>query len=149
MKPPIWRNLVPLCLEIALREEVSTWLREFDTTTGPLHQASTREQVEALQAYVRNRQTSGGTQIGQALRTAIADLAAQKFDRVDMTIITDGEDEGSLADAADIRAALVAANIRLHAVLLGVKNEALRAVADSYIIVKEDYTVEPLYHRTA
>lgn len=148
-KPPIWRNLVPLCLEIAFREEVATWLREFDTTTGPLHQTSTQEEVKTLQEYIRNRQTSGGTQIGQAILTAIADLATQKFDQVDMTIITDGEDEGSLADAAEIRAALEGANIRLHAVLLGVKNEALRAIADSYIVVREDYTVEPLYRRTA
>lgn len=147
-RPKIWRPLTLTLLEYAFGEEVIFLLREFSGKVGRLYQITNREQMRELQTRLSSVGGEPCTNIPLAISAAISDFKKQDYNEAEIVIITDGENNHDI-DIPDLRGKLEGAGIRLHAVLLGVKNDALRAVADVYQIIEKNDKEGFVLHKLA
>jgi hypothetical protein len=118
--------------------------------SGSMHAAPVRvvtdKEADGLIHFLMHHSPDGGTNIPRAISAAISDLACESYDQADIVIVTDGEDQAGL-EPAKIRKQLKDAKIRLHAILLGADNKALRDCADVYQIIQPDLTFQPPVRR--
>lgn len=134
---PIWKGTTVRLLLDAVAKGATFTLRFFSNTVSKEHQVVNLDQAISLGKKILNASEGSGTDIGLALRAALTDIKEMNYDLADIFIITDGEDEGGLS--ASFRGILVENRIKLHALMLGSNNEALRACCDSYQIVEHTY----------
>lgn len=140
-KMPLWRGVSIFLIRRAQKEHAAFLLRTFADDVSELEMAETEAAAKRVENLIRQQGDRGGTNIGLALRTAIADIRREAYDQAELMILTDGEDDKF--DASSVRQELDAANIKLHAVLLGTQNEALRRCADVYQEVLKGGEVKP------
>jgi hypothetical protein len=110
-------------------------LRPFDGGVRPARSARTEREALVLVVDLLSMPQGNATNIPAAIRAAVEDFAADGTEQVDVMIVTDGENTDDI-DPAAIRGTLDARGMRLHAVMLGAKNEALRDCCDSYQLVE-------------
>lgn len=137
-------------LEKAMREKATFMIRTFAGTVSPLATLSPTDDPVVIKKWVESIQSFGpveNTCINPAIMAAVGDFAdeKEKRDAVEIVILTDGEDNNISPDA--VRTALAENNMRLHAVLLGIKNDALRGCADTFIEVTSSSYVKPAVYR--
>ena len=143
---PLWKSICLTLLDKAMAVEAPFYLREFhQDVKRTLKTAVNNEQADKLRHRIHNAKEGSGTDIQRALMKAIEDFSGQEYDEADIMIVTDGEDTEIDIDA--VRAGLEGAGIRLHAIMLGVSNEHLRACCDVYQIVDENLDTYPVVRR--
>lgn len=133
---PIWKGLTLKVLFDTIRAEATFTLRPFSSRAHPSHRVVNEMQALDLGKQVVHMGMGDGTNILAALQAAVADFEKLTYDTADILIITDGEDGTELAKP--LRGVLDEKRIKLHAVMLGQKNESLRTCCDSYQIVEYD-----------
>lgn len=131
----VWRPLNVALLDHAIGNEAFFLGREFSGGVGELLRAIGPDQAAQLRSRVERPWKGSGTDIGYALRMAIADFQSEEYDQGEIVIVTDGEDNGGLAPTS-AREKLDNAGLKLHAILLGVENDGLRACADHFQIIE-------------
>ncbi|MEK9152458.1 MAG: VWA domain-containing protein, partial [Patescibacteria group bacterium] len=119
--------------------------RRFAAAPGPLRTIDNTADAKALETELMSLGDSGGTEIPAALKATIDDFKDDPLDEAEVMIVSDGEQE---FDTGPIRGQLTKNNIRLHAVIFGTKNAALRKMADVYYEVLPGPTVSPPVYRT-
>lgn len=131
---PIWKGLTLKVMFDTIRAEATFTLRPFSDGPHKPHRVVTEVQSLDLGKGIVNMGVGSGTNILSALQAAVSDFEKMTYDTADILIITDGEDGNELAKP--LRGVLDAKRIKLHAVMLGHKNDSLRACCDSYQIVE-------------
>lgn len=144
---PVWKGIALALLSRARAEEAIFMIRSFGGTIGEIMTANSEESAALLARYLSDPPQIGSTDIRTALTTAINDVTGDPdgFDQADIMILTDGQ---SPLDPPVIRAALTEAKIRLHAIVLGTDNEALKRCADVYQEIPEAGVIRPPVRRT-
>ena len=142
---PVWEAILLRLQDKALRANVPLYMRPFGWDVGRLRKSVSTADAMDFRRFVQRPSSINGTDISRAVQTSIADFSDFDYDEGDIIILTDGEDSG--LNPENIRKALESRNLRLHAIMLGVENDALRACADVYQIVEEDLTVHLPVHR--
>lgn len=145
---PVWQGIVTALVRRSRQAEAVYLMRDFDDKVFDCIRVTTDEEGEALIRFVCSSTASGGTKIPPAIEAAIKDLSTESYDQADIVIVSDGEDQGGL-NPAQISARLRESKIRLHAILLGANNDALRACADVYQIIQPDLTFQPPVRKEA
>lgn len=142
-KPALWKGVAHGLLEQAMEEKALFLMREFDAGVTPLLQASNAEEAVAIHNHISSIYPDGGTVIKTAIEQAIADCIEHDLPEPEIMILTDGQD--SSLNVIDIRKKMGEAGIKLHAILIGTNNKALRAAADLYQEIGRDYKInEPV-----
>lgn len=142
---PLWRGLAMRLIERALASGAPCVVREFSTGCRERQVIMETAAARLYRKRLWNMPKGNGTDISDAIQTAIRDLQYVEYSTADIMIITDGEDKA--LSASKIRPLLEAANIKLHAIMLGVENNALRECCDMYQILEPDLTIQPLVKR--
>jgi len=143
-RPPVWMGVIFRLLDKAVRAEVPFYLRCFGTEVTPLTKInSTRDALHWRQARLQQGfPDMGGTNTTRALTTVLSDFQKVEYDKGDVILVSDGEDEG--LNWQDLRYMFDRANIKLHVIMLGQNNDSLRRLAHSYQVVSGDLTVSRL-----
>lgn len=147
---PVWKGIALALLRRARKEGAVFHGRPFGSAPGPLQTANSPETETAVVQFIQGAPKIGGTDIGAALHAAMADFAKPEFacDMADIVMVTDGEDGGGM-DPHQMRAQLTQSRIRLHAVLFGAQNAALRNCADVYQEIPERGIIRPPIRRAS
>lgn len=135
-RPQIWRPLVIALLNHAMKHEAIFLTREFGGSVRELRRAAVPEEAGVLRRHFEQVDGDDRTDIPQAISTAIRDFKDEEYDEGEIVIVTDGEDNRGI-NIDQLCAQLEEAKLKLHAVLLGANNEALRACADRYQVVEQ------------
>ena len=135
-REPVWKGLSLKVLFQSVQAGASFTLRLFSGQPHAKHHVVTSAQAVLLANQLVSIQEGNGTNIQAALLAAMKDVEGLAYDTADILIITDGEDNGNVDSFGLLRTALDERHIRLHAVMLGQQNEALRSCCDSYQIVE-------------
>jgi hypothetical protein len=140
-RPPVWMGIVFRLLDKAMRHEVPFYMRGFGSEVSPLTKLnSTRDALHWRQARLREGfPDMGGTNTTKALVAVLNDFKKVEYDKGDVILVSDGEDEG--LSWQDLRYMFDQANIKIHVIMLGQNNASLRKLAHSYQVVSEDLTV--------
>lgn len=128
----VWARGVTVNLLLkAVDGQAKYFLRTFDSRPHDLSQATTPAEADHLVDFILNSAFSGGgTNIEVAITTAINDIRTKGGDisQSEVLLISDGE---SPMDVDEIQRRL-GSDIRLHIVLLGNADSALRRIAASF-----------------
>ena len=134
-----WARAVAVALlQRSAKESRMFYARFFDSTVYPLMKvsksANPSEVLEVLK-YLATVRAGGGTNITNALMTAIDDIASGNVgDAVsDVIIITDGEDR---IDLEQVSRGMSRVNLRLISVMIQGHNNYLKRLSDKYLTVK-------------
>jgi len=132
-----WARAVALALLAKARAGRRRFrLRFFDSIVYELievrKRAKTRYLAEALRK-IATVKASGGTNITGALARAVEDSDKGRG-RVDIVLITDGEDKLSLHI---VRSILARPSVRLHTVMIRGENKTLEEVSDTYMVAEK------------
>ena len=126
----IYASGVALALVRQAIEEGSTYfLRFFDHGQHKLHKITTKEDaIKMCEILVKKPYSGGGTSIQGAIRKAIKDIkqAPEKFEKVEIMVITDGEDDVYLTKK-DLK------DIKIHSTVINGENGGLKAISESYV----------------
>jgi hypothetical protein len=142
-KPALWKGVAHGLLDQAMEAKARFLMREFDVGVTPLLQASDSEEAAAIHTRIDSIHPGNGTVIKNAIEQAIVDCVEHELVEPEIMILTDGED-GSL-NSTNIRKKMDEAGIKLHAILVGTRNQTLREAADLYQEVGRDYKIkEPI-----
>jgi len=145
---PVWKGVLLRLLEKAIRSNVPFNIRAFGGRVSPRAKVVTPAQaLKFRKTILQDHPTISDTNIGAALARAIRDHDGREYTEGEIVIVTDGEDNHNLNPKA-IRAALEKRRLRLHSIMLGVKNDSLRACSDVYQIVEKDLTVRAPVRRS-
>ncbi len=133
-----WARAVAVALyQRSLRARRHFYARFFDALPHDLlYVGSSPRPMDALRLleYLGTVKSGGGTDITRALATAVSDIEKGRVSkRSDIILITDGEDRLSANILSGILARVRA---RLHTVMIKGENETLRAVSDTYHVVR-------------
>jgi hypothetical protein len=131
---PVWKGLTLKVLFDTIQAEATFTLRTFDSRARAPTRVVSLDQALDLGKKVVSQGEGSGTNILAAVQAAVEDFGQMTYDTADVLIITDGEDETDIA--TPLRKVLDEKRIRLNAVMLGQKNEALRACCDSYQVLE-------------
>ncbi len=131
----IWQPLILRLLEHAARNEAIFLYREFHDSVRVLHRAIGSDQVTTMREHLESVAEGNGTNIPAGIHAAIKDFEGEEYDEGEIVIVTDGENNQEL-DPVGLRQTLDVAKLKLHSILLGEKNEPLRAASDLSQIVK-------------
>lgn len=135
-KVPLWKGVTLKVLFDSIASGASFTLRPFSDRAHPPLRAVSELQALDVGKIVASMGQGGGTDIKAALLAAVGDFEKMTYDTADILIITDGEDETEMAGS--LRGILDKKRIKLHAVMLGQKNDTLRACCDSYQIIDRE-----------
>lgn len=136
--PPYWRGISLSLLRKARQEDAVFIMRTFAEKVGHKRLANSNETEQDVADFIKSLDCRAGTNITNALNRAIRDFEEDKeeYDEIDIMIITDGQDRS--LNPVKMRKALMDANIRLHAILLGVENQRLKKCATIYQEIPSD-----------
>jgi len=116
-------------LSKAIEGKAKYFLRFFDGNVHDKKTVLTKDEAQKVFNLVsRSGYSGGGTNILHALRIAVRDIKKEDRVEAEIILISDGEDKN--VNEADLRSIL--GDIKLHVILLGGDNAALKAVATSY-----------------
>ena len=113
----------------AIDEGSTYYLRFFDHEPHKLFNIKTKKEAEKMMdVLVRQPFSGGGTNIEKAITTAVNDIieAPEKFEKAEIMIISDGEDNVNL-NKRDLK------KIKLHSTIIDGKNDGLEMLSDTYI----------------
>jgi Mg-chelatase subunit ChlD len=139
-KPALWKGVAHGLLDQAMDDKALFLMREFDVTVTPTLRAHNSEEAAAIHTHIDSIVPGGGTVIKIAVEQAINDCIEHELVEPEIMILTDGEDNA--LDSAALRKIMDEAGIKLHAILIGTKNRALREAADLYQEVGQDYKIQ-------
>jgi uncharacterized protein with von Willebrand factor type A (vWA) domain len=134
-----WARAVAVALlQRSARENRMFYARFFDSTVYPLmkvSKAANPSEVLDVLKYLATVRAGGGTNITNALMTAIDDIASRNVgDTVsDVIIITDGEDR---IDLEQVSRSMGKVSLRLISVMIQGHNNYLKRLSDKYLTVK-------------
>lgn len=140
---PLWQGIMIKLVERARNADVPTTIREFAGGVGKaIHITSWLEAFNYFRTLFADKHARG-TNIEGAIAKAIADFQRMGgYDRGDIVIVTDGEDNAGM-NPNRVRQALDENNLRLHALMLGIENDTLRQCSDIYQVIDPDLTIHP------
>lgn len=137
-RPFIWKPLAVRLLRHAINNEAIFLSRKFCGVVHSLCRAVNEEEARNLEKAFLAANPENDTDIPEAIGHAISDFEREreKYEQGEIVIVTDGENNYNF-DPPALREKFRSAKLKLHAILLGAQNEALRACADSYQIVEK------------
>jgi uncharacterized protein with von Willebrand factor type A (vWA) domain len=115
----------------AISEGATYFIRHFDERPHELHIVKTKKEAEEMINYLlRNPHSGGGTNIQNAILTAVGDITSSpdKFEKADILLISDGQDSVSLTKS-DLK------DIKLHTTMIDAGNrykDNLKEVSTTY-----------------
>jgi len=118
----------------AIDEGSTYFLRFFDHNPHELHRITNKKDAEKMcDILVKKPYSGGGTSIDSAIKMAIKDIKEDPivFEKVEIMIITDGEDSISLNKEQ-------LEKIKIHSTIIDGKNTDLETLSDSYIELKSN-----------
>jgi uncharacterized protein with von Willebrand factor type A (vWA) domain len=116
----------------AISEGSVYFLRFFDHGIKQLHKITNeKDAAKMADILIRQPYSGGGTDIDNALRTAISDIknAPEQFEKAEIMVISDGEDDVSLTKD-QLR------KIKIHSTIIDGHNQDLKNLSDTYIELK-------------
>jgi uncharacterized protein with von Willebrand factor type A (vWA) domain len=125
----VYASAVGLALVRQAIDEGSIYfLRFFDSSPKDLHRISNHEEaIKMADTLVKQPYSGGGTSIDNAIKKAITDIKNDsiQFEKVEIMVITDGDDGVSVSkNALD--------GIKLHSTVIDGQNRSLKAISDTY-----------------
>jgi len=114
----------------AISEGSTYFLRFFDHNPHSLYKITNKEDAEKMcDILVKKPYSGGGTNIGNAIETAVNDIKDDPvaFEKAEIMIITDGEDSGFNINKDQLE------KIKLHSTVIDGSNPTLEELSDSYV----------------
>ena len=112
----------------AVKKEATYFLRFFDYGTSKLIRVENdKEALEAEKLLLKHPYSGGGTSINNAIAVAINDIKKEpkKFEKVELMLISDGEDSVSIGKK-DL------GEIKLNSTIIGQINQTLKDLSETY-----------------
>ena len=116
----------------AVANEATYFLRFFDASPSQMYKVQNKEEaLKISEILMRRPYSGGGTSITNAVATAVSDINNNKtkFDKVEIMLISDGDDPGFGLSKHNLK------DIKLHSTIIDGNNSRLEGVSETYTML--------------